>query len=64
MSYLRRMPIADALAVVLLAAATAAFWVGNSALAHADDVKALYWLIVGAVTVRAAVQILRPGAKA
>ena len=64
MSYLRGMRLADALAIVLVVVAAASFWLGNSALAHAEDLKALYWLLVGVVTVRAAVQIARPGAKA
>ena len=35
-----------------------------AALARAEDLKAFYWLAVGVVTVRAAVQVVRPGAKA
>ena len=58
------MQLADALAVVLLVAAGVSFWLGSAALARAEDLKALYWLLVGAVTVRAAVQVVRPGAKA
>ena len=51
----------DAVAVVLLVAAVAAFALGNSALARAQDLQALYWLVIGVVTVRAAVQLGRPG---
>ena len=51
----------DAVAVMLLVAAVAAFVLGNSALARTDDLHALYWLVIGVVTVRAAVQIGRPG---
>ena len=64
MRYLRDMQLADALAVVLLLAAGVSFWFGSAALARAEDLKALYWLLVGVVTVRAAVQVVRPGAKA
>jgi hypothetical protein len=52
----------DAIAAVLVLGAALAFIVGNAALARAEDVQALYWLIVGIIAVRAAVQIARPGA--
>jgi hypothetical protein len=58
------MQVGDVLAVALLIAAALAFWLGNSALARADDLKALYWLVIGVVAVRGAVQVARPGAKA
>lgn len=61
MSYPRAMQISDALAVVLLVGAAVAFGVGSVALARADDLRAIYWLVVGVVGVRAAVQIARPG---
>jgi len=64
MKVLREIHLADALAVVLLIAAGVSFWLGSSALARAEDLKAFYWLAVGVVTVRAAVQVVRPGAKA
>lgn len=51
----------DAIAVLLLVAAVAAFALGNSALGRAEDLRALYWLVIGVVTVRAAVQMGRPG---
>jgi hypothetical protein len=54
----------DAIAAVLVLVAAAAFVYGNAALAQAQDLQALYWLIVGVVAVRAAVQIARPGAGA
>ena len=44
--------------------AAVAFWMGNSALARAEDLKAVYWLIVGFIAVRGAVRVARPGAKA
>ena len=55
------MRVLDAVAVLLVVTAFAAFGLGNAALAHAEDLHALYWLAVGAVAVRAAVQIGRPG---
>jgi hypothetical protein len=58
------MQVADILAIVLVIVAAVAFWMGNSALAHSDDLKAIYWLVVGFIAVRAAVRVARPGAKA
>ena len=57
------MQLVDVLAIVLLVAAGVAFFVGDSALSRAEDLQALYWLIVGVVSLRAAVQVARPGAK-
>jgi hypothetical protein len=57
------MQLVDALAIVLIVAAAAAFVMGDAALARAEDLKALYWLVIGAVSVRASVQIARPRAK-
>jgi hypothetical protein len=54
----------DALAIVLALGAGAAFLHGERALAAADDVRAIYWLAVGVVSLQAAVQIVRPGARA
>jgi hypothetical protein len=50
----------DVVALLMVVAAGAAFGVGASSLARAEDLKALYWLAVGVVTVRSAVQIVRP----
>jgi hypothetical protein len=50
----------DGIALSMLVAASIAFGVGAASLARADDLKALYWLVVGVVAVRAAVQIARP----
>jgi hypothetical protein len=50
----------DGLALVLVVAAGAAFGVGASALSRAEDLKALYWLVVGAIAVRGAVTLARP----
>ena len=54
----------DAFAIVLAVAAGAAFLVGEQALAHAEDMRALYWLAVGVVSLRGAVRVATPGAKA
>lgn len=58
------MSFVDVLAIVLLVAAGSAFVAGEMALARAEDLHAIYWLAVGVVSLRAAVQIARPGAKA
>ncbi len=50
----------DAFAVVLLFAAAAAFGIGIFALGQRDDFKALYLLIVGALSLRASTELLRP----
>ena len=57
------MHLVDVLAIALLIAAGTAFVLGASALARAEDLRALYWLAIGLVALRAAVQIARPGAK-
>jgi hypothetical protein len=40
-----------------------AFVLGEAALAHAEDLHALYWLAVGVASLRGAVQAGRPGAR-
>ena len=57
------MQLVDLLAIVLVAIAGTAFVIGEGALARAEDLTALYWLVVGLVSLRAAVQIARPGAR-
>lgn len=57
------MHVYDVLAVVLLVLAAAAFLLGSGALARAEDLTALYWLVVGMVTMRAAVQIAKSGVR-
>jgi hypothetical protein len=52
------------MAIALVVAAGAAFLVGESALARSDDLHAIYWLVVGVVSLRAAVGLAQPGAKA
>jgi hypothetical protein len=56
------MQLLDALAAVLVVGAAAAFTLGANALARANDVEALYFLVVGLVALRAGVQLVRPGA--
>jgi hypothetical protein len=58
------MQLLDALAAALVLGATAAFTFGATALARSNDVEALYFLIVGVIALRAAVQLVRPGASA
>jgi hypothetical protein len=58
------MQLVDVLAIALLAAAATAFVLGEGALTRAEDLAALYWLVVGVVSLRAATLIARPGAKA
>jgi hypothetical protein len=50
----------DGIALAMVVAAGLAFGVGASSLARAEDLKALYWLVVGIVALRGAVQIARP----
>jgi hypothetical protein len=54
------MQLLDAIALTMLVAAGVAFGVGASALSRAEDLKAIYWLVMGIVAVRGAVQIARP----
>jgi hypothetical protein len=55
------MQLLDVLALLLLVGSAAAFLVGALALSRAEDVHAFYWLVVGVVSLRASVQIARPG---
>jgi hypothetical protein len=58
------MQVTDVLALALILGGAGAFAAGEGALARADDLRALYWLAVGAVSLWAAVRIGRPAAKA
>jgi hypothetical protein len=58
------MHLVDALAIALVVAAAVAFFFGEAALARAEDLQALYWLVIGIASLRAGVGIARPGAKA
>jgi len=60
----RGMQLVDALAAALVLGSGVTFALGEAALARAEDLHALYWLAVGIVCLRAAVQVGRPGAKA
>ena len=50
----------DALSIALLIAAIAAFGAGIHALGDRKDLGALYWLVVGALALRSATELLRP----
>jgi hypothetical protein len=50
----------DVFSVVLLVAAVAAFGFGVVALSDREDFKALYLLLVGALSLRASPELLRP----
>jgi hypothetical protein len=54
--------VLDALAVLLFLGGAAAFLFGFHALADGRDVEALYCLVVGALTLKAATELVRPGA--
>jgi hypothetical protein len=57
------MRLVDGLAIALVIASGAAFIAGEVALSKAEDLRAIYWLAIGVVSLRAAVQIARPGAR-
>jgi hypothetical protein len=40
-----------------------AFLAGEMAIARTEDLRAIYWLVIGIVSMRAGVQIARPGPK-
>ena len=50
----------DGLSVLLLLVACAAFTLGLRALADKEDLRALYELAVGALALKASVDLLRP----
>ncbi|WP_394844695.1 hypothetical protein LZC95_47550 [Pendulispora brunnea] len=57
------MHLYDVLAVVLLVLGAVAFVLGGTALARAEDLTALYWMVAGLTTMRASVQIARSGVR-
>jgi len=57
------MHVVDSLAIALVGLAGIAFILGERALARAEDLRAIYWLAVGVFSLRASVQLGRPGAK-
>jgi hypothetical protein len=59
-----RMQLLDALAALLVLGAAAAFTFGAIALSRSNDVEAFYMLVVGVITLRAGIQLVRPGAAA
>lgn len=52
--------VANAVNIVLFVAAATAFVLGLRALGDRRDVQALYFLVVGAISLRAATDMLRP----
>lgn len=52
--------VANAVNIVLFVAAAAAFVLGLRALGDRRDVQALYFLLVGAIALRSATDMLRP----
>ena len=58
------MQLLDVLAALLVLGAATAFAFGATALARANDIEAIYFLVVGIVALRAGIQVVRPGASA
>jgi hypothetical protein len=58
------MALLDVLAALLVLGAAAAFAFGATALSRANDIEAIYFLVVGIVALRAGIQVVRPGASA
>jgi hypothetical protein len=52
--------VANAVNLVLFVAACVSFALGLYALGDRRDLQAIYWLIVGGVSLRAATDMLRP----
>jgi hypothetical protein len=52
--------LANAVNVVLFAAACVAFALGVQALGDRRDLQALYWLVVGGLALKGATDMLRP----
>lgn len=50
----------DVLSIVLLVLAIAAFGVGVHALGRKADLEALYWLVIGALVLKAGTDMVRP----
>lgn len=55
------MRLLDWLAAALLLGSGASFVWGAGALSKAEDLQAIYWLGVGIASLRASVQLVRPG---
>lgn len=56
--------LADVISVLLLVASVVAFVLGFLALGDRRDLIAVYWLVVGALSLRASTNLLRPRAGA
>jgi hypothetical protein len=52
--------VIDALSILLVLGAALAFSLGVAALAERRDLIAIYWLVIGGLVLRAAVELLRP----
>jgi hypothetical protein len=52
--------VIDALSILLVLGAALAFSLGVAALAERRDLVAIYWLVIGGLVLRAAVELLRP----
>ena len=52
--------VANAVNLLLFAAACASFALGLYALGDRRDLQAIYWLIVGGIALKAATDMLRP----
>lgn len=52
--------VVDALSILLVLGAVLAFSVGVAALGDRRDLSAIYWLAIGGLVVRSAVELLRP----
>ena len=56
--------VVDALSILLVLGASLAFAVGVLALGERRDLAAIYWLAIGGLVLRAAVELLRPRSSA
>jgi hypothetical protein len=52
--------VADVVNILLFVAACAAFALGITALGDRRDLAALYWLVIGALALKGATDMLRP----
>lgn len=52
--------VADALSILLVLGAVLAFSVGVAALGDRRDLSAIYWLAIGGLVLRSAIELLRP----
>jgi hypothetical protein len=52
--------VVDVLSILALVVASSAFAYGAHELGDGQDLQALYWLAVGGLLLRAAVELLRP----